>query len=692
MAGTINKTALSTPLRTYIALVATGGAALGFYLATGVEWGPATVGQVGLFILLIIGAGVFPLRVGPRVKTDVTTTPLFAAAIVLEPGAAVVAGVAGLVASTMLVRFWGERIRLPWYKYPFNAGQAAFFMGLTSVVFHGLNSSESLLSPAVLPAAVCYYLVNTSLVSCAAGLQLSVSPLRFWVMGTRENGIAELSMLAFGCLGGMLYDESPWTVVAMLIPVGVLYHNFARMANKITERELAEEALQKSKEELEIRVQLRTLELSNTNEQLSLSRRRIVQSQEQLRKAVAAQLHGPVQNRLLVATHWLRTAQETMSASDTKSAEHLANAASLIEEINQGDLRAAMGRLHPSLIRVSLQASLRSLGDQFANSFKVELHQSGDGDDEIWRSGRLPEELRLATYRVAEEALNNVLKHARATVVDIWLENPTDDSIRLTILDDGRGFDLDTTTPGFGVLSMQDYIGAVGGKLDIKTHLGKGTTVVATFPLSPSVSDPVQFPNGSIALTEDASMWVAVQPNGNGHSNGHANGHSNGLSNGHSNGHANGHSEELEALKDVDARGEAAPTRLVVVDDQPDFCMLIRELLSPYDELNVAGEAHDGLDCLRLVEELQPDAVLLDMEMPGLHGLETAQELHRRFPDVKVVLMSAYHQSEYLDASMPVGALDFIPKSGFSVDRLRQACQLVKVAVPSTAVIAGSPN
>ena len=65
----------------------------------------------------------------------------------------------------------------------------------------------------------------------------------------------------------------------------------------------------------------------------------------------------------------------------------------------------------------------------------------------------------------------------------------------------------------------------------------------------------------------------------------------------------------------------------------------------------------------------------MDIEMPGAHGLDTAYEIHNRFPDVKVVLMSAYHQREYIEGTLPPGASDFIHKAEFSVSRLRQACR-----------------
>ena len=637
-------TGLPKPLRWYVVITCVAGLAFLAYLAQSAEWSTTTFSELGLFVLLIVAAGSFPLQVGPKVKADLSTVALFGAVLVLEPGVAALAGVIGVLTYTLLLRFWRERIQLPWYKYAFNAGQHALFVGLASLAFHTLNLGDGILSPAVVPAAISYYFVNTALVSIAMRLQLGMNPIRFWLIGTRENGLVEISLFAFGFLGAVSYHESPATVLALVIPVFITYFAFSRLAEKINESRKAREALQEANEELEIRVALRTAELSSTNEQLARSRRRVVNAQEDLRKAVAQQLHGPVQNRLLVATHWLQTASEDMGHDNGKSAEHIAKAAQLIHEINQEDLRAAVRRLHPSLIRMSLQSALRSLSDEFASTLEVAVNveESDPETEELWRKG-LPEELRLAMYRIAEEALGNVLKYASATRVELRLERPHQDRVCMTIQDNGSGFEVDETTPGFGILSMQDYCGSVGGALNIKSTTGEGTTVTASFTIGQGSESPAK---GQVDLSSLA--------NGTGPSNGNGN---------HS--AENGHVIHGQHV-----------TNLMVVDDQPDFCGLVRELLKPYDDFQITAESHDGLAALKMIENNRPDVVLLDMEMPGLHGLETAVEINSRFPGVKVVLMSAYHRQESIEDALPQGASDFIHKAEFSVNRLREACHI----------------
>jgi signal transduction histidine kinase len=248
-------------------------------------------------------------------------------------------------------------------------------------------------------------------------------------------------------------------------------------------------------EKMSARLARRTSELNIAFQALQNSRRRIVQAQEELRKEVAEQLHGPVQSRLLVASHWLLSAQKALGTNPDGAAEYVNKAAQLIKGTTEGDLRNIAHRLHPSLIRLGLLGSLRSLTDTFWPNLEVEIYPTdvADNPHDLWRT-EMSEELRLAMYRVVEEAFNNVLKHAKATKVTCKLDHPTEDRISMTFQDNGQGFDVQTTTPGFGIFSMQDYCATVGGTLEVQSQVGKGTVVIASFPLA---AQPVEAPQAT---------------------------------------------------------------------------------------------------------------------------------------------------------------------------------------------------
>ncbi len=217
-------------LRLYIAAVAVAGVAWMVRLWADVDWDAETILRTGFFTILVVISGSFPLSVAPKVKADVTTAALFGAALLLPPGASALAGAVGVVAYTFLIRYWGDRLRLPWYKYPFNGAATGIYVGVASVLFHHLSADGGLLTPAIVPAAALMYMANTALVTGAACLQMGISPLRFWWMGTKENGPAELGLLAFGFLGALAYHDSAWTVLALFVPVAVIYMAFSRLA------------------------------------------------------------------------------------------------------------------------------------------------------------------------------------------------------------------------------------------------------------------------------------------------------------------------------------------------------------------------------------------------------------------------------------------------------------------------------
>jgi two-component system sensor histidine kinase UhpB len=96
----------------------------------------------------------------------------------------------------------------------------------------------------------------------------------------------------------------------------------------------------------------------------------------------------------------------------------------------------------------------------------------------------IPEQVRLAAYRIAEEALTNVVKHTKASAVSMTLNRPPDEWLCLELRDNGQGFDLASASDGRGLMMMQDYAAVAGGSCTIKSVPGAGTEITALLPLS----------------------------------------------------------------------------------------------------------------------------------------------------------------------------------------------------------------
>jgi len=129
-----------------------------------------------------------------------------------------------------------------------------------------------------------------------------------------------------------------------------------------------------------------------------------------------------------------------------------------------------------------------------------------------------------------------------------------------------------------------------------------------------------------------------------------------------------------------------ATLKVLIADDHPLMLQGIRRALEASDDIDVIGEARSGEEALALVERRNPDLVLLDLHMPGLHGLETIAELKRRFPDLKAVVISASDDRASIDSALLAGASAFILKSVSPMDIpsvLRQASAGAVYHVPS---------
>lgn len=102
--------------------------------------------------------------------------------------------------------------------------------------------------------------------------------------------------------------------------------------------------------------------------------------------------------------------------------------------------------------------------------------------------------------------------------------------------------------------------------------------------------------------------------------------------------------------------------RVILIDDHPVVRSGIRNILEEAGDIVVEGESDNGEAALRLVEELSPDVLLLDMEMPGLSGVEVAQELQHRGAEVKVLALSAYDDEHYIRELLSSGAAGYLTK------------------------------
>jgi signal transduction histidine kinase len=160
----------------------------------------------------------------------------------------------------------------------------------------------------------------------------------------------------------------------------------------------------------------------------------------------------------------------------------------LVQGIEQVDaaiaeMRRLIADLRPSTLdQLGLGAALEALGERTASTAAIDVQISVDLDFETGRSeSRLLGEVEDTVYRLVQEALNNAVHHGEARCVRVQVSE-AGGSLHVRIADDGRGFDPEASTDGFGLIGMRERAELAGGTLELKSAPGEGTTIVATIP------------------------------------------------------------------------------------------------------------------------------------------------------------------------------------------------------------------
>jgi len=391
-------------------------------------------------------------------------------------------------------------------------------------------------------------------------------------------------------------------------------HKVGVVATELTELVEANEALKSNEESLR---------------QLSA---RLMQLQDEERRNISRDLHDVTGQKLAVQSMALsRILNRHYNDMDADSQLALTESIDLNKEV-AGEIRTLSYLLHPPLLdELGLASAVKWYVDGFTNRTSIRIETDIPNDIH-----RLSSEVEVTLFRVLQESLTNVHRYSKSPKGVVRITT-TNDVIRLEIQDFGKGMKLSkgnsaNSAPehlGVGIQGMTERMRQLGGKLEITSSPHRGTLVAATIPLPGQVVVPVQVASGLVSSSSVAGPERA--------------------------------GPVVETLR----------KRILIADDHEMLRRGVRNTLQTERDLEICGEAIDGQDTVEKTKTLQPDLVILDINMPGLNGLVVLRQILRCQPKTKVLVFSVHDSDQTKQEVHAAGAHGFISKGKDAQDLLR---------------------
>lgn len=210
---------------------------------------------------------------------------------------------------------------------------------------------------------------------------------------------------------------------------------------------------------------------------------RLMAVQEEERRRIARELHDEAGQALTAIMVGLRLMEHEVETPQ-RLLQRIAELKQTTDNVMENLHRLAMDLRPASLDHLGLIAALQQYANLCSQRYGFEVQFEALGLEDV----RLPEEVETALYRIVQEALTNVARHARATRADVVLER-RDGRIVLIVEDDGVGFVPDEYSHRLGLFGMRERAEMLGGRLTIESQPGSGTTILLEVPYDHSGFD-----------------------------------------------------------------------------------------------------------------------------------------------------------------------------------------------------------
>ena len=412
-----------------------------------------------------------------------------------------------------------------------------------------------------------------------------------------------------------------------------------KVANHALEMELgqrkrAEEALRRLNTDLEQRVLDRTRDLVASNHRLQALASELTLAEQRERKRLASELHDYLAQILALGRIKMSQLRQKMPAP-APAAQLAGEIDNLLEKAGEYT-RSLMAKLNPPVLdELGLPSALTWLAKQMPlHGLMVDVRLS---EDRV----TLPDDQAVLLFQSVRELLINVAKHAGTDRATVSLKVDPDQQLRIEVQDHGRGFDpvameAKSENEHFGLFSVRERMQAMGGRLDVKSRPGEGTTITMMLSLGKSTPEAGDIASAMMAttalprLSEESIFQIP---------------------------HAPYHPPPGNTI------------RLVLVDDHTMVRQGLRSLLESYEDVMIVGEGSNGEEAIELVEQLRPALVVMDLNMPKKNGIEATAKIKARWPETVVIGLSVQAGEEARRAILNAGGAVLLTKEA-AVDEL----------------------
>ncbi|HEU0167380.1 MAG TPA: ATP-binding protein, partial [Chloroflexota bacterium] len=211
--------------------------------------------------------------------------------------------------------------------------------------------------------------------------------------------------------------------------------------------------------------------------QIQVMSAQVLRAQEEERRRIARELHDETSQALNALLLSIEMAQETVRDEETEACRRLESSKQLTVQTLDAIHNLAFDLRPTMLDDLGLEPSVRWYAKRQSDTYGLQILVDIEGLEE-----RLPAQTEVALFRVIQEALTNVAKHAQASLVRVNMRR-LDSSVELIVADNGRGFDPDQM-PGdrLGVFGMQERVSLLSGQFELHARPGRGTRLHVTVP------------------------------------------------------------------------------------------------------------------------------------------------------------------------------------------------------------------